>query len=89
MNEAKQRQLFREILLIQLHETRLPTAGRTLQLGAKVSGHNVTEQQVDDELRYLEGKGLVTVHRNRLSRGQKTYELTSDGVDYLEEEGLV
>lgn len=89
MNLSPQQRLaLRDNLLIQLKKSGCRTCVSTLHIGAGYQGFRVEQTEIEDQLRYLEGKGLVAIHKGQLSAGYKTYTITSEGIDYLEENNL-
>ena len=67
---------------------------RTLENIARANARNgevrdVKEIELERELAYLTGKGLVNERRRDLDQGTKEYAISAPGVDYMEREGLV
>lgn len=88
MND-EQKELFRHSILLQLEAaspSSLPLV--TLWQGIKARGFRVHSEEIEKDLGYLVGKGLVVETRGELSRGLARYELSAAGRDYLEERGL-
>ena len=47
------------------------------------------EIELERELAYLAGKGLVNERRRELDQGTKEFAISPNGVDFMEREGLV
>ncbi len=87
---AEQRLLLRQALLRQLGAAApaaLPPA--TLIHGATLAGFRLEEAQLQVELDYLAGKGLLEIAPAALSHGLPRARLTAAGRDYLEAEHLI
>lgn len=83
------RELLRNNILIQLESAgergiTLPT----ICLGAKIAGIHVKEEEIADEVTYLQDKSCATPVAKTLSPENRRYRITADGRDYLAEQGL-
>lgn len=84
------RDAVRQMILVALHESRPVGYGAdTLRRLLRAEGLNLDEVDVHNELSYLADKGLVTMRRAALSAASVRWHVTADGIDLLEEEGLV
>lgn len=87
---AEQRLLLRHALLRQLGAAApasLPPA--TLLHGTMLAGFRLEESELQVELDYLAGKGLLEITPAALSHGFPRARLTAAGRDYLEAEHLL
>jgi hypothetical protein len=88
MNAAT-RELFRQNLVAQLAAAgAVGLKPAMLKIGAKVGGFEPTDQQLDDELVYLQDKGFVAPVDRAISPEMKRWRITADGRDYAAKEGL-
>lgn len=62
----------------------------TLHLQLQANGFpGIDEDTLERNLEYLTGKRLIEARRAVLSKGTVRYAVTADGIDYLEEKGLL
>lgn len=87
---AADREMLRENILMQCHAaSRRGTPFSMIVEKAKYDGYNVNDDEVDAEIRYLEGKNFIREVSKELSPENRRYLCTADGTDYLHNEGLV
>lgn len=84
------RALLRGNLVAQLCAARpVAVAVPTLLQGARLAGWpSLTTEQLEAELEYLRGRGLVEATRHALSAALVRWQITSVGIDHAEMEGL-
>jgi hypothetical protein len=86
----EERELLREFLVQTCHDG--GRAGRklsTLINKADAAGYeNMTGAEIEEEVRYLEGKKLIEQVDKTLSPAVRRYRSTAQGYDFLEEKGL-
>lgn len=83
-------ELLLHTILIQLdaaYPASLPI--ETLWHGLKLSGHKFNNDIPIKELEYLLEKGFLTIISSEVCPIKKRYKLTTKGIDYLDEMGLV
>ncbi len=84
-----QRELFRHAILLQLEAAQpasLPL--ETLYHGLKLTGYSIAIPKLESELQYLEDKSLLKRITPTLSSALFRFQLTAQGRDYLESQGL-
>lgn len=83
-------ELFRQNLIAQLATAgalgRKPAA---LKVGLRAGGFEPSDKQLDDNLDYLIGKGLVADVEKQISPAARRYKITAAGVDYAETNRLL
>jgi len=65
----------------------LPLA--TLLLAARAAGFHLTGEELLPHLKYLCGLGLAREQEEKLSAAVKRWEITAEGTEFAEREGLV
>jgi len=84
------RELLRENILLQCHSaSRKGVRFNAIVSRVRYDGYDVKEEDVDGEVRYLEGKNLIKEVDKRFSPENRRYVSTPEGTDYLRKEGLV
>ena len=80
-------ELIRQNLLSQL-EVAYPIAlpMQTLQQGLMLAGLNLQAHQLEKELEYLHDKGFLAQTFSELCPYNKRYKLSTNGIDFLENE---
>ncbi len=86
----EQKELLRHAILLQL-EAASPASlpADTIFQGVKLAGHSIGREILSKEMQYLGGKALLKETQKTITKGARRYQLTADGIDYLEEQGLV
>lgn len=82
-------ELLRNELLLELYNTRLPSGLRGIYIAMQAAGFNAGQDDVERQLEYLVGKGLVEQSAHPISAGKKLWKLTAAGTEYLEANNLV
>lgn len=86
---ADTRELFRQNLVAQLAAAgSVGMKPAALKIGAKVGGFAPTDQQLDDELVYLQDKKFAAPVDKAISPENKRWRITAEGRDYAAQEGL-
>lgn len=90
MNEAQQRLQCRNAILLDLEAASPASLPASTIASALRTVHviPVDAAVLDKHLGYLEGKGLIEKRSSAISAGDARWQLTADGRDYLESEGL-
>lgn len=90
MDEAKRQQV-REGILEDLYEVaRDGFPAVTLMHGlTRIRRIKISEEELDRELNYLEGKGFIERRASAISVASVRWVITAAGQEYLEAEGLV
>lgn len=88
---GKQKAIFRNLLLVQLHDASpCPAAADMILQGARLAGFgNATERDVEAEMSFAVDDGHVKAVPHPKSATLKRWRLTAAGRDYLESEELV
>ena len=88
---SEERELLREFLVQTCHDAGRPGVKvSTLIVKAGAAGYeNMTGAEIEEELRYLEGKKLIEQIDKTLSPAVRRYRSTATGYDFLEDKGLV
>lgn len=82
---AEQRELFRLALLrvLDANNTRHGLTAKALAHLVVSFGFKPTEAEVDEAIRYLEGKGLVEEVTKKLSPENRAFRITAEGIDFI------
>ena len=82
---AEQRELFRLALLrvLDANNTRHGLTGKALVHLVIVYGFKPTELEVDEAIRYLQGKGFVEEVTKKVSPENRAFRITAEGVDFI------
>ncbi len=86
----EQKELLRHAILLQI-EAASPASlpADTILQGVKLAGHRIGREILSKELQYLGGKGLLKEKPKTITKSARRYQMSADGIDYLEEQGLV
>jgi hypothetical protein len=87
---SSDRQLFRENILMQCHlADRKGVPFHRIALKVRDDGYRATDDEVDAEIRYLEGKNYIEEVKRGMSPENRRYVSTTEGTDYLRSERLL
>lgn len=87
--DPKTRELFREELIRILAAIGSPGAKAAyLKVGLRAAGFEPADREIDDELDYLAGKGLVTAAEKLISPENRRWKITAAGRDFAAQNGL-
>jgi hypothetical protein len=86
-----ERDMLREKLILECHDAGKAGAqvSTLIRKAADAGYEDVTGADLDQELRYLEGAGMIEEVRAGLSGNIRRYRSTKAGYDHLEGKGLV
>ena len=84
------RELVQENILLQCHiASRKGVPFHVVVTRVQSYGYAVTDKEVDEMIRYLEGKNFILEVTRNLAPENRRYLASSEGTDYLRKEGLV
>lgn len=87
---ALQTELFHQAVLrvLDANGSRFGLGLPAIALLVNEHGFSPKQPEVEKELDYLEGKGLVRPVEKRVNPANRAWKITSEGTDYLRERGL-